>query len=138
MKTLITIMSVLFLSPVAAQSFGLYEKSGGYETSGGYERSGGYKRSGGYETSDGYNVSEEGYQPYQQEYEHYQAETPGEKADKHSKRRTEKGFDDQQSKAKTKEGKWLTNRHNNIKILRKLRTQIRRTGGVQDPADYLQ
>ena len=126
MKTLITIMSVLFLSPVAAESCGLYERSGGYETSGGYEK------------SDGYNVSEEGYEPFQQNYEHDQAEAPGDKADKQTKRRTEKGFDDQLSRARSKEGKWIANRHKNIIILRKRRTQISRTGGVRDPSDFLQ
>ncbi len=54
MKLLITIMLVLFLSPVAAQTSGGYGKSGGYERSGGYETSGGYGRSGGYGKSGGY------------------------------------------------------------------------------------
>ncbi len=126
-------MSVLFLSPVAAQSFGLYEKSGGYETSGGYERSGGYKRSGGYERSDGYNVSREGYEPSQKGYELYQAHPSD-----HSKRLNIKEFAGQIRRARSKESKWIANRHENYKILRKLRHQIRRTGGARNPADYLQ
>jgi hypothetical protein len=132
MKTLITIMSVLFLSPVAAQSFGLYEKSGGYETSGGYERSGGYEKSAGYGTSDGHKVSEEGHVTSQQGYERYQVDAP----EIPSKRLNEKGFDEQVSKARSKEGKWLANRHDNDRILRKLRHQIRRTGGARNPGDF--
>ena len=127
MKTLITIMSVLFLSPMAAHSFGLYEKSGGYESSGGYERSGGYEssqgheRSGGYESSGGYDLSQEG----------YQVDTPVS-----SKRQNKEGFDDQMRKARTKKGKWIANRLEKDRIREKLRKQIRRTGGARDPMTW--
>ena len=125
-------MSVLFLSPMAAHSFGLYEKSGGYETSGGYERSGGYGKSGGYGRSGGYDVSQEGYKSSQEGYESYQggdALTP-------SKRLKRKDFAAQIRKAKTKESRWLANRHENDRILRQLRRQIRRTGGARDPLRF--
>ena len=132
MKPLITIMSVLFLSPMAAHSFGLYEKSGGYEASGGYERSGGYEKSGGYKRSRGYNLSQEGYEQSQEGYDSYQ----GGDTISDSKRPNTKDFAAQIKKAKSKETKWITDRHEKDIILKKLRRQIRRTGGARDPLFY--
>jgi len=104
MKTLITIMLVLFLSPVAAQSSGGYEKSGGYnrsggyDRSGGYEKSGGYNRSGGYEKSGGYNRSG-GYESFKgKSY----SETPA-----RSRRTRQSLYAEQLRKPGKKESSWL-------------------------------
>jgi hypothetical protein len=130
MKTLITVILALFLSPVAAQSFGLYEKSGGYETSGGYERSGGYEKSDGYERSEGYDTSQEGYEASKEGYQRFEVDNPD-----HTKRMTEEAYDEQMNKASSKKGKWIANRHADNLVMPELRNSLQTSGGVENPAD---
>ena len=128
MKILIAVMSVLFLNPVAAQSFGLYERSGGYESSGGYERSGGYESSGGYERSGGYDIANEGYEFSREGYERFMVNRP----ESTSHRLNSRDFDQQIEKSESRVGEWIINRHNDTREGQSLHEDIRRTGGVED------
>ena len=130
MKTLITVILALFLSPVAAQSFGLYEKSGGYETSGGYERSGGYEKSDGYEKSEGYDTSQEGYESSEEGYQRSEVDNPV-----YTKRIIERRYDQQINKAGSNKGKWIGERHQDDLVLPELRDSLQSSGGIEDPAE---
>jgi len=125
MKTLIAVISVLYLNPVAAESFGLYERSGGYETSGGYERSGGYETSGGYERSGGYETSG-GYEFSKEGYERFMVHKP-----ETSHRINERNYDQQIEKSENTVGKWISDRHDNSEE-KTLYESLRTTGGVDD------
>jgi hypothetical protein len=116
MKILIAVMSVLFLNPVAAQSFGLYERSGGYESSGGYERSGGYDIA-----DEGYNFSKEG-------YERFMVNRP----ETTSHRLNSRDYDQQIEKSESRVGEWIINRHHDTNEAQSLHESIRNTGGVED------
>ena len=104
MKTLISIILVLILSPAIAQSDFLYGKSGGYETSGGYEKSGGYETSGGYEKSGGYELTDN-HQRSREGYEKFVIDNP-----EITRRIVEKNYDEQISKTTEKRKRWIDER----------------------------
>lgn len=130
MKTLISIILALFLSPVAADSSILYEHSGGYESSGGYEHSGGYGTFDDHELPDSYKHSD-GYE-HSEGYESFEGTGT---QDVTSNRLSNEKYNTQVEKEEERKNRWVRRHVEDVPIRHRLRSWTNETGGMDDLGD---